>query len=139
MPEPISRPMSTGARLVPVAILMALAVSGCRRGGAPSNGLVHVANLGRSDASFHWESPGIFGTMVFGGSGTEPIRGCSLYSRGFPPGEEQITITAGETPRTFTLVGPPTGQAILWAVIDKDGTIEEIAEPKVPASPSCGE
>lgn len=113
-------------------------MSGCQRGQAPSNGLVHVANLGTAEVSLHWQSPGVLGTPVLGGSGTEPIRACSLYVGGFAPGDHRLTITTARATKSFTLAAPASGQVVLWVVIRADGTIEETAAADGPASPYCG-
>lgn len=125
------------ARSAAVVIVMALAATGCI-GGPGATGLIHVVNLGTTDVSFHWQSPGILGTDILGGSGTEPVSGCSLYSRGFAPGKQQITISTSLTTNDFTLVAPSAGQSDLWVVVGRDGTVEETTETKAPPSPFCG-
>jgi hypothetical protein len=128
-------------RAIDVLILTGsiVAVSGCHQwGGAPDNGLVQVANLASADATFHWQSPGVLGTAILGGSGTEPINACSLLSVGFAPGDQQLTITSSHDTKTFTLAAPSAGQVVLWVVIKADGTIAETTESQAPASPYCG-
>ncbi len=126
----------TIARAVVVA-LVTFAVSACRA--APGGtGFANVANLSDAEASFHWQSPGVLGTPVLGGSGTEPIRACKLYARAFDPGDQEITITTSSASKSFTLAAPPSGQTTLWIVIKPGGAIEQTSEAEAPPSPYCG-
>lgn len=135
--------MAPGRRVSPrllflsVAVLVAMSLARCERGAAPDSGFVAVANLSDQEASFHWQSPGLAGTTVLGGSGTEPIAPCSEYDRGFGPGGQKITITAGEATGSFTLAAPGTGQQTLHITIGADRVIAETDAAAFPASPFC--
>ncbi len=118
-------------------ILLAASVVASCAGAAPSNGLAYVANLSTSEASFHWQSPGLLGTPLLGGSGTEPIPACETYLRGFAPGNQRITVSSASSSRSFDLVAPSSGQRALWLVIRPGGEIEETTAIEAPASPFC--
>ena len=126
-----------GAALIGLGtVVLMLALAGCGRGGAASNGLIHVVNLGQADVSIRWQSPGVVGS-----SGSEPVAPCVDYSRGFAPGDQEIVITsATATARfttTFTLSASADGQTVLWYAIDADGRIRSTTEAAFPASPFC--
>ena len=127
-----------GTALIGLAmVVLVLALAGCFRGGAASNGLIHVANLGRADVSIRWQSPG----AVVGASGSEPVAPCRDYARGFGPGDEEIVITSATAnarfTTTFTLSASADGQTVLWYAIDADGRIRSTTEAAFPASPFC--
>ncbi len=119
-------------------VVAGLTVAGCQGPVAPTNGVVEVANLANRESSFHWQSPGLFGTPLLGGAGTEPIRPCSQYARAFAPGTQRLTISSAATSKSVTLDAPSSGQKLLWLVIEPDGSIVETTEAQVPASPYCG-
>lgn len=96
-----------------------------------------MVNLGRSPASFHWQSPGLLGLPLFGGAGTEPIGACGSYSRAFGAGDQTITIGSPTTTRTFTLQAPEDAQATLDIVITADGGITAVDNDHLPPSPFC--
>ncbi len=121
---------------LPGLVVAVFAIASCR-GTAPSNGLVQIANVSATEASFHWHSPGLLGTPLLGGSGTEPVPACEAYTRGFAPGDQRITVTSASSARAFDLVVPSSGQRLLEVVIRPDGRIEEITPPDAPASPYC--
>lgn len=116
---------------------VAITLSGCHASPV-THGFAKVANLTDAEASFHWHSPGVLGTPVLGGSGSEPIPRCELYTRSFDAGDQEITISSGSATKSFTLAAPSSGQVVLWVVIRADGTIEETTEAEAPASPFCG-
>lgn len=118
-------------------VAAAVLVSACQGPVAASNGLVWVANLSQTDGSLHWQSPGLFGTSAFGGSGTEPIRACQAYGRGFAPGDHQITISSTDETLAFTLPAPPGGQMVARYVIRASGHIERVSEGQGLTSPYC--
>lgn len=131
--------MPPAGRLPLGLLLIAVLVAACQQwGGAPDNGLVQVANEGTVEGSFHWQSPGLFGTPLLGESGTEPVRPCELYARGFAPGTQDITVSIGGTPKSWVLDAPGSGQVVLFIVIGRDGTISEVPADQAPASPFCG-
>ena len=121
-------------------VLFALSASllGCGPGGgAPSNGVVEAVNLSRDAASFHWQSPGLFGTPLLGGAGTDPIGPCGTYTRSFGAGDQALTIGSATTSRTFVLHAPDTTQATLVIIITADGGITAVGSDHVPPSPFC--
>lgn len=115
---------------------LTLAMAGCDRA-APSVGMVRVVNESRAEASIHWQSPGLLGTQVFGGSGTEPILPCASYTRGFADGDQSIVITTKVASRSFVLEARSTRPTTRSLVIRPDGAIEETTETDLPASPYC--
>lgn len=117
--------------------IAAASLAACDGPAAYANGLVQVANLSQTDASFHWQSPGLLGTPLLGGSGTEPIRACGTYARGFGPGDQQVTITSASDTASFVLAAPSDGQTVVWYVIGPDGSIRETTAAAAPASPYC--
>jgi hypothetical protein len=104
---------------------------------APTQGLVEVANQSGSPATFAWQSPGLFGAPLLGASGTEPIDACSLYARGFGPGDQRITVHSSSDASTFTFVVPATGQLTISLVIGADGTVARTTERALPTSSAC--
>ena len=113
--------------LVAVAIL---GLSACYRGAAPANALIHVVNLGSTDASIHWQASGFFGA-----SGTEPVSSCRDYSRGFPPGDEEIVITTATDSRSFTLSASAEVRTEVWYVIDANGKVRATTGAAFPTDP----
>ena len=135
--------MSLRRSAVPTGVLALAAAAAITSapscGGAPSNGLVQVANLSGTEATFRWRSPSVLGTAILGGSGTEPIRPCDRYARAFAPGDHQITIVTSSDTESFELAATSAGQRILRLVITPDGTIQETTAAAAPASPYCDE
>jgi hypothetical protein len=111
--------------LVAVCVFVTV-VAGCRSIAA-SNGLLEIANLD-GEVSVHWESPGLLGTPVGAGAGTEPIRACETYVRGFTPGDHAITITTSSDRMAFVLTAPTDGQYSATYVVAPDGLISEADE-----------
>ncbi len=109
-----------------------LGLSACGSGAAPSNGLLRIANLSRADATFQWQTSGMYGA-----TGRDSIARCSLFALGFGPGDERLTITTSRGPATFTLAAPSSGQVVLWLVIGSDGTVTQATEANAPPSPYC--
>src|SRR6266550_1371465 len=101
-----------------VASMLAVATA-C--GQAPSNGLLNVENAAPLPASVHWQTGGLLGTPLFGASGTEPAAPCSLYTRGFPPGNVTITVTTSTTSGSFVLEIPDSSSRTLILRIGPDG------------------
>ena len=125
-----------GLPIILGALLLSLFGGGI--GGAPTKGTVETVNLSRSMASFHWQSPGLFGTPLFGGAGTEPIGPCGSYVRSFGAGDQAIRIGSGTTSSSFILRAPGEGQpATLVIVITADGGIANVDRDHVPPSPFC--
>lgn len=127
------RPLS---RLV-FAAMIVVGLIACQGPVVASNGVLNVANGGSAEASIHWQSGGFLGTSLFGASGTEPVAPCQPYSRAFPPGSHQITVTIGTSSSSFALDAPSSGQAVVWVVIGKDGTITRSDGGSPPPSPTC--
>jgi hypothetical protein len=97
------------------------------RGHMPIHAVVTVANLSHEQASFHWESPGLFPD-----TGTEPIVACGSYVRGFDAGDQRITITSGGRKLAFVVSAPTSGQKMVWIVVASDGRISEVPEANAP-------
>ena len=130
------RPAHGRTRTLIVGCAIAVLIAAC--GAAPSNGMLHIVNMSSTDASVHWQSPGFFGTPLFGGSGTEPVGACADYARGFASGTQELTVTTGAAAASFELVAPSTGQETLWVEVSRDGSIAKIDAAAAPASPFCG-
>jgi hypothetical protein len=126
-------------RWIPIVLgSLVVALLGCGTGTAPTNGVVETVNLSRSPASFHWQSPGLLGTPLFGATGTEPIGACGSYSRAFGAGDQTITIGSATATRSFTLRALAEGQpAMLVLVITADGGIASVDPGHLPPSPFC--
>ncbi len=110
-----------------------LGLSGCGSGVAPRNGLLRIANLSSADATFQWQTSGMYGA-----TGGNSIARCSLFALDFGPGDQRLTITTGTGPATFTLSAPSSGQVVLWLVIGSDGTVRQATAADAPPSPYCG-
>jgi hypothetical protein len=121
------------------AILLgiAFAIAACQGPVASSNPMVQVVNLGSEAASFHWQSPGFLGTALFGPSGTEPVRGCDVYRRGFDPGPHEITITTASDALSLAASAPTNAQVDYSFVIRSDGTIERLDSVEAAPTPTC--
>ena len=119
-------------RLLKLLALCLLTLAACYRGGAPSNGLLHVVNLGDADVSIHLQAPGPFGQST-----TQQVTTCQDYAWGFPPGDEQVVITTPSDSLTFTLSAPESGQTVASYVIDANGKIRATTDDQLPASPFC--
>jgi hypothetical protein len=122
----------------PIAtLLLAIAATSCRQGGAPSNLLVSVANERTEQATFSWLSPGLFGMPLFRSTETEPLGGCFVYVRGFGPGHQQVTIKlASQTLSLAFDVGADDPQQA-FVVIGVDESIRQVAEDQFPQGNPC--
>jgi hypothetical protein len=110
-----------------VAGIALLSLSAGCRGHLPVHAVVSVANLSRDQATFHWESPGLFPD-----TGTEPIVACGSYVRAFDAGDQRITITRGASKLEFALSAPTSGEKMMWIVVASDGRISEASEATAP-------
>jgi len=126
------------SRLLVFVALTPIALASCYQATPAQNGLVEVANRSTSPASIHWRSPGLLGSDVLSGAGTEPIAACGGYVRAFGSGHQTITITSASATGSFALDAPSgTGQATLWVVIRPDGRIDQVTGSEAVASPYC--
>jgi hypothetical protein len=122
-------------RLTALFALIALVVAGCGPASAPTNAIVTVINLSAVTGTFRWDSS----DAQYGIRGTEPMRGCAIYARGFFKGTYQITVRSATHEHSFSFVAPdPTrGEHFVWLVIEGDGQIRETTESAAPTPPYC--
>ncbi len=121
---------------VPIWLLVAAGPS-C---GCSTPVTVIVYDTSPNEATFRWESSGLLGTPIFGGSGTVPLAACSNNSEYLPAGRHQITVTTPTASRSFDLSVPweQRSDTLLWIVIRADGAIDQVAAGSYPADPPCG-
>src|ERR1700690_970099 len=108
-----------------------LTASACTQAVPAQNLFVTVSNGSKSPVSMAWQSPGLLGTPVLGGSGTDPIDACSSAGRSFGAGDQHITVTSSVGSQSFVLRGPPNGapSVTVTIAVDATGAITELAGP----------
>jgi hypothetical protein len=100
--------------------------------------IVNVINNSRSEATFKWVSPGLFGTPLLAPTGAEPVPACSAtYRRDFEPGHQVVTVQSAAGERTFDLDAPSLEMMYVTITIDAAGAIEQSANGEAPQTLSC--
>jgi hypothetical protein len=108
---------------IPAVVLAVRPSCGC----APPSDLA-VINYARDDAIVSWQSPGLFGTPIFGISGAESAPACKISSYTLRPGAVDVTITTASDALSVRLDvadGAGRGAQAAIIVIGSDGLIAE--------------
>lgn len=103
-----------------------------------------VINYAREDASVSWQGPGLFGTPIFGISGSETAPACKISSYTLRPGAVDVSIRDASdalSVRVDVPDGEGRGAHAAIIVISADGHIAEpVHQPPAggyPESPLC--
>jgi hypothetical protein len=124
------------ARTRAVAVVaVAWAAGACVGGAPPHNAIVQVTNQTVDQATFAWNTPGLFGSLVLPDTGQELISGCSTYARSFGAGLTSVNIWHGSSSIALALNPGKSDEQWHYVVIDPGGNVAEVDEASVPAEP----
>ena len=147
--EPTRRESSRGLAIVGVvlavligipAALVAAAVS-CACTSPPD---LVVLNYSRQDAGVSWQGEGLFGTPLFGLSGSATASPCRTFTQTLRPGTFTVTVRAGRESRVVSITVPQRDSSEspgASVVVSSDGQItgptEGIPAGGFPQDPLC--
>lgn len=103
--------------------------------------VMQIVNLSTTGATIDWQTDGLLGTPLLGSSGTAPIPACEAYAPPLEPGSShRVTVVSATGSWSLAFVAPrdESGDGIVWVVIGRDGSIEQVASATIPAGPHCG-